>query len=77
MMSRMQCLQLMLSHTYFYKKLTEHGKNHDLKIKDMVDMEWKRRTAVIQSDTQNHDKEEDELPIIKQDSCAHKAQIYY
>ena len=73
MMNRMQCLRLMPSHTYFYKKLTEHGKDHDLKIKNMVDIEGKRRTAVIQSDKQDHDKEEDnELLVMKQDSCAHK-----
>ena len=41
-------------------------------------MEGKRRTAVIQSDKQDHDKEEDnELPVMKQDSCAHKVKFKF
>ena len=69
-MSRMQCLRLMPSHTYFYKKLTEYGRDHDIAIKNMVDLEGKRRSAVIQKQKNNHnDKEDDDLRTIKQDSA--------
>ena len=70
-MSCMQCLRLMPSHTYFYKKLTEYGKDHDIAIKNMVDLEGKRRSAVIQKQKNNHnDKEDDDLSTIKQDSAS-------
>ena len=60
MMGRMQSLRLMPSHTYFYKKLSEYGKDHDLEIKTKVDMEGKRKTAVIISDQQTVHKVEHE-----------------
>ncbi len=48
-MVRMQSLRLMPSHTYFYKKLSEYGRDHDLEIRNIVDTEGKRKTAVILS----------------------------
>ena len=59
-MGRMQSLRLMPSHTYFYKKLSEYGKDHDLEIKTKVDMEGKRKTAVIISDQPTVHKDEHE-----------------
>jgi hypothetical protein len=54
----MQSLRLMPSHTYFYKKLSEYGKHHDLEIKSKVDMEGKRKTAVIISNQPTIHKDE-------------------
>ena len=45
-MARMQALRLMPSHTYFYKKLNDFGKDHNQHILYMVDKGGKRRTAV-------------------------------
>lgn len=38
------------AHTYFYKKLPEYGKDHDLKIKEIVHKEGNRKTAVLLSE---------------------------
>ncbi|CAB4030745.1 Hypothetical predicted protein [Paramuricea clavata] len=57
-MQRMQSLRLMPSHSYFYKKLTQFGKDHDKEIIDAVENEGKRLTALGKSEQMQ--KEEDE-----------------
>ena len=47
-MQRMQALRLMPSHTYFYRKLSQYGKDFDKDIIEDVVLEGKRRTALIQ-----------------------------
>lgn len=71
-MSRMQSLRLMPSHTYFYKKLSEYGKDHDLAIKSMVSMEGKRKTAVIQSVKQSTEKEDEST---RQHTCTDTTEV--
>lgn len=43
----MQTLRIMPSHTYFYKKLSQFGKDHDKDILDKIENEGKRRTSVL------------------------------
>ncbi len=45
-MARMQALRLMPSHTYFYKKRSEFGKDHTKHILEKVTNEGKRKTAI-------------------------------
>ena len=45
----MMCVKAMPSHTYFYKILSEYGTDHDLEIRNIVDTEGKRKSAVILS----------------------------
>lgn len=52
-MRRMQILKLMPSHTYFYKKLTQFGHNHDVDILERVQNEGLRRTAVALKKSQS------------------------
>jgi hypothetical protein len=58
-MHRMPALRLMLSHTYFYRKLSQYRKDyHRGDIPKNVELEGKRITALIQKE-QFSDKEED------------------
>ena len=62
-MKRMQCLRLMPSHTYFYKKLSQFGKDHDKPILDVVEKEGKRLTAcgkVLQLQKEQEEEREEE-----------------
>jgi hypothetical protein len=65
-MKRMQALRLMPSHTYFYKKLTQFGKDHDKVILSMVENEGKRMTAVRKIGAMQ--EEEDKEPLINEDN---------
>ena len=66
----MQSLRLMPSHTYFYKKLSEYGKDHDLEIRNIVDMEGKRKTAVILSKQLTANEVEPESTRESHQTCA-------
>ena len=62
-MKRMQCLRLMPSHTYFYKKLSQFGKDNDKPILDVVENEGKRLTAcgkVLQLQKEKVEEKEEE-----------------
>ena len=62
----MQALRLMPSHTYFYKQLTQFGKDHDKEILNMVKYEGKRMIAVRKIRTIQ--EEEDKEPPINKES---------
>ena len=49
-MQRMQALRLMPSHTFFYQKLSQYGKDYDADILKDVELEGKRRTALIRKE---------------------------
>ena len=62
----MQSLRLMPSHTYFYKKLTQFGKDHDKEIIDAVKNEGKRLTALGKIEQMQKEKDEQSLTTIKE-----------
>ncbi len=57
-MHRVPALRLMLSHTYFYRKLRQYRKDYHRDILKNVELEGKRITTLIQKE-QYKDKEED------------------
>lgn len=75
-MKRMQSLRLMPSHTYFYKKITQFGKDHDKQILDMVENEGKRMTALGKID-QLQQKEDGKSPITTVTSVSILALLLY
>lgn len=69
-MQRMQALRLMPSHTYFYRKLSQYGKDHDQEILSNVEKEGKRRTALAQRELMKNKPTDDRLlseEILKSD----------
>jgi hypothetical protein len=56
----------MPSHTYFYKKLTQFGKDHDKEIIDAVKNEGKRLTALGKIEQMQKEKDEQSLTTIKE-----------
>ena len=75
-MQQMLVLRLMPSHTFFYRKLSQYGKDYDADILKNVELEGKRRTALIQKQQLRSEEDINNKELLEE-TLNSEVSIYY